>query len=348
MRQQNAVLLHTIIACALFFVGNFLLYHMLSGSKQPIVKTQQHTQQNQQTKEPPPWLDLQYQTLCTLESNHDTDNCARFTLIIQTFNRDEQLLENLLFYSEMTVIDKILIIWNNINRKPPPGLLQLAQDNIKPSIHVIIEEKNSINNRYKARDIIQTDAVMIMDDDIKMEEYALELAFKTWRNHPRKMVGFTARVVQQNPTLPHHCEDKKFDWYYGNTCMYRNGTLHTWEVNHFNLILPQALFLHKSYLNMYMLATPKELLDMVDEKMNCDDLFLAATHAFVTRETPLNVITTSEYIFDTSRGQGIHPGLHSIPGHYEKRTECLQALMKSFGFMPLMDSYHRIYVEDLY
>ena len=55
--------------------------------------------------------------------NHDHNNVAedseRFTLILQTYNRTDILMKLLNHYCAVPRVDKIIVVWNNIDEQPP-------------------------------------------------------------------------------------------------------------------------------------------------------------------------------------------------------------------------------------
>jgi hypothetical protein len=243
-----------------------------------------------------------------------------------------------------------MLIWNNIGVPVDENILQFQKTSPVP-INIILEERNSISNRFKVRDDITTDAVMIIDDDVELELPVLKVGYQTWKNHPRKMVGFSARVISNKPTYPEHCDSEQTqNWYYGNACYYKNGTHNFWPVVttrlfYFHLVLPQALFMHRSFLQMYSQATPKVLLDMVDEQMNCDDLVLATTHAHLMRETAVRVWTSTAYDYDGEDSEV--PGLHKTQNHMMKRNYCLKKIEETYGYMPLIESTHSLWLDAI-
>jgi alpha-1,4-N-acetylglucosaminyltransferase EXTL3 len=89
-------------------------------------------------------------------------------------------------------------------------------------------EKNSLQNRFLPFDLIRTDAVTVMDDDVKISGKDLTFGFWAWREQPTRLMGYVVRNVG--------VKDRKVYIYQGQVfCDY-------------NIILTGASILHKYYL----------------------------------------------------------------------------------------------------
>lgn len=90
---------------------------------------------------------------------------------------------------------KIILIWNNIDERPPADLVELASSY---SVPVIIEERgrNSLNERFYPTPAIKTECVFAMDDDMVFTAKDVENGYQAWRTFGlgrKRMVGFVPR-----------------------------------------------------------------------------------------------------------------------------------------------------------
>uniref|UniRef100_A0AC34R6P3 Uncharacterized protein n=1 Tax=Panagrolaimus sp. JU765 TaxID=591449 RepID=A0AC34R6P3_9BILA len=97
----------------------------------------------------------------------------QFTIVIVTYNRDNVLFMQLESFQQLPFLNKIVIIWNNIDREPPKSW---------PKLHVPIyfvkAKRNSLNNRFLPLYIIETEAVLSLDDDMDLKQAEIILAFR--------------------------------------------------------------------------------------------------------------------------------------------------------------------------
>ncbi|XP_077470793.1 exostosin-like 2 isoform X2 [Stigmatopora argus] len=115
-----------------------------------------------------------------------------FTLIIQTYKRDEILLKVLERCLAVSNLHKILIVWNNVDEGPS----QKLRDSLGPhNIPIVfLEQKmNSLQNRLQPFSEIHTDAVLMLDDDVLLSVSDISFAFSVWKQFPDQIVGFVPR-----------------------------------------------------------------------------------------------------------------------------------------------------------
>ena len=184
-----------------------------------------------------------------------------------TYQRDQVLYNQLEMLNETPFLNKILVIWNNIEREPP-----LSWPRLNVPVYFIKAQKNSLNNRFIPYDLIETEAVLSLDDDMDLKRAEIVLAFRVWRQDRTKIVGFPAR---------HHAR-------YGDSMFYNSN--HTCQ---HSMVLTGAAFLHKNYLHAYTYGLPKIIHQKVDELMNCEDIAMNFLVAYLTRQPPIK--TTSKW-----------------------------------------------------
>ena len=84
--------------------------------------------------------------------DHSAD---RFTLILQTFNRTDILMKLLNHYSAMPNLDKIIVVWNNIEEQPPLEVWLKLSPHPVPVLF-LRQDDNKMRNRLKPFKQIET------------------------------------------------------------------------------------------------------------------------------------------------------------------------------------------------
>lgn len=86
----------------------------------------------------------------TLESKE------KFTLVMQTYNRTDLLIKLLNHYSGIQHLDRIVIVWNNLNQTPP----ERFWNSLKPhptEVFFLAQKENKMRNRLKSFPEIRTE-----------------------------------------------------------------------------------------------------------------------------------------------------------------------------------------------
>lgn len=73
--------------------------------------------------------------------------------------------------------------WPNINGIPLHILTTIGND-----------ERPTISHRFHPHPLIQTDAVLSLDEDTILNTDELDFAYKVWRDFPDRIVGYPARA----------------------------------------------------------------------------------------------------------------------------------------------------------
>jgi len=94
--------------------------------------------------------------------------------------------------SETPSLSKIVVVWNNQEKMPPPAS---SWPKISPvALKVIKTHANLLSNRFYPYEEIDTEAVLSLDDDIDMlTSDELEFGYQVWREFPDRLVGFPSR-----------------------------------------------------------------------------------------------------------------------------------------------------------
>ena len=113
----------------------------------------------------------------------------QFTIVILTFERQSVLIDSLQRLKSLPYLNKIVIIWNS--KSLPESDLKWPELGVE--IVVIKAEKNSLNNRFKPYDVIETEAILSMDDDVHLRNDEIIFGFRVWREARERIVGFPGR-----------------------------------------------------------------------------------------------------------------------------------------------------------
>ncbi|KAG5447343.1 hypothetical protein CSKR_114311, partial [Clonorchis sinensis] len=137
--------------------------------------------------------------------------------------------------------------------------------------------RNSLNNRFLPLDLILTDAVLLLDDDVKLSKEEIEFGFDAWRENPDRIVG--------HPERGHRFDPKEKKWAYNAA-----------PAGKYSMILTGAAFLHKYYLYAYTWDMPLAARELVDRTKNCEDIAMNFYVAHLTRKPPIKGVKRA-YLF---------------------------------------------------
>ncbi|CAI8051261.1 Exostosin-2 [Geodia barretti] len=174
-----------------------------------------------------------------------------FTAVILAYDRIEMLFKVIQSVSKAPSLAKVLVVWNNVKKIPPPSE---EWPRIRQKIQVIRSKENKLSNRFYPYPEIQTACILAVDDDIAMiTADELEFGYKAWQEFPNRLVGFPGRV---------HVKDYKTQrWRYESEWL-----------NNISLVLTGAAFYHKFYHYQYTHMMPRAIRQWVDVHMNCEDI----------------------------------------------------------------------------
>ncbi|KAJ0011643.1 hypothetical protein NQD34_012618 [Periophthalmus magnuspinnatus] len=254
---------------------------------------------------------------------------SKFTIIMQTYNRTDVLLKLLNHYQAMPHLQRIIIVWNNIGEPTP----QKLWDSLGPHPVPIVFKQQSTNlmrNRLQSFKEIDTDAVLMLDDDTLVSVPDVSFAFSVWNQFPDQIVGFVPRK--------HVLTDK-------GIYSYGSFELQNPEISggdRYSMVLIGAAFFHRRYLQLFQ-EQDKAVLALIDETQNCDDIvmnFVVSLYLKKIRETSYNrpsgvfvkPVDMRNLEKDASSG---YQGMWHRPEHLLQRSYCLNRLAHIYGVMPL-------------
>lgn len=218
----------------------------------------------------------------------------QFTIVMLTYEREKVLLNSISMLYGLPYLNKVVVVWNS----PKPPAEELQWPDIGVPVIVVKAIRNSLNNRFLPYDIIETEAVLSMDDDAHLRHdeimfgfryimYTCNIStqislkyrfvfifnsyFRVWREHRDRVVGFPGRF-------------HAWDLNYNNGWLYNSN--YSCELS---MVLTGAAFIHKYYTYLYWNWLPQAIRDKVDEYMNCEDIAMNFLVSHITRKPPVKV-----------------------------------------------------------
>ena len=199
------------------------------------------------------------------------------------------------------VVQQVIVIWNG--GPMPEKVAQLARPPRKAArVTVIQKDVNSLNNRYDPSLPIHTGAVMVVDDDMKIQAETITCAFNAWKRDPFKLYSYgEGRSVTPS------------GYGYDSPGM-TIGDPRT------NFLLPRLIF-HVDFLAEYFGDKYSSLRSYVDTQgAHCDDIAFAAVVTKYT-QSPMHYIPAP---YTDKQGAGL--------GHQTDRltlrNECAKEIVK--------------------
>lgn len=83
----------------------------------------------------------------------------------------------------------VVIVWNRLDVDVPD--MRGLRSGVP--VHAVRMRTNSMNNRFLVADHIETDAVLLVDDDLRIPVQDVEDLYSVWRDNQRRLVGFLPR-----------------------------------------------------------------------------------------------------------------------------------------------------------
>ncbi|KAJ0181212.1 hypothetical protein K1T71_003297 [Dendrolimus kikuchii] len=238
----------------------------------------------------------------------------QFTIVILTYERETVLAAALARLRGLPYLNKVVVVWNG----PSSPLSLSAWPESGAPVAVVRPPRNSLNNRFLPYHLIETEAVLCVDDDAHLRHDEIVFAFRVWREHRDRIVGFPGR---------YHAWDLNFN----------NGFLYNSNYScELSMVLTGAAFVHRYYLWAYFRMLPAAIRDYVDEYMNCEDIAMNFLVSHITRKPPVKV--TSRWTF---RCPGCPVTLSADETHFHERHKCIQFFSHVMGYTPLLSTQYR-------
>ncbi|ONK64650.1 uncharacterized protein A4U43_C07F28390 [Asparagus officinalis] len=235
------------------------------------------------------------------------EHYSQFTMLTMTYDaRLWNLKMSVEHYSRCSSVREIVVAWN---KGQAPNISDF--DSAVP-LRIRVEDKNSLNNRFKPDPLIKTRAILELDDDIMMTCDDVERGFKVWRDHPERIVGFYPRLAEGSPL---QYRDEKYS-------RKKKG---------YNMILTGAAFVDKGLaFERYWSKEASKGRDMVDKFFNCEDVLLNFLYANASASTKAVEYVRPSWAIDTSKLKGVAIS-RNTQAHYNVRSECIARFTKLYG-----------------
>ncbi|KAG5683893.1 hypothetical protein PVAND_013153 [Polypedilum vanderplanki] len=265
---------------------------------------------------------------------------ANFTAVIfvqvgQPINPQSALYKLVKSITKSQFVNRILILWAadqkvpSRKRFPATGhvplhivtSLNIPQMQTHSSLNIAAgatDERPSISQRFQPHPLIETDAILSLDEDAILNTEEIDFAYNVWKFFPERIVGFPARA--------HFYDDSKNTW----------GYTSKWT-NYYSIVLTGAAFYHRYYNYLYTNFLSHLLLKTVQQSSNCEDILMNMMVSHVTRKPPIKVTQRKAY---KDRDSVRSPW--NDPDHFIQRQSCLNTFVAVFGYMPLLKSNMRL------
>ena len=250
----------------------------------------------------------------------------QFTILILTFKREISLIRLLEKYVKLPYLNSIIVIWNDMSTEPSSDFYQKFNLYLSAKrIRIIKSEKNSLNNRFLPYNLIYTDCILSLDDDVMLRPDEIMLGFRVWRENRDRVVGFPARYHTWNFSI------NNFEYKSDHTCEY-------------SMILTGAAFYHRFFNHAFFFFMDDRIRNKIDELNNCEDIAFNMMVSHMTRKPPIKVTCRWNFYCsecELSKLNVQESGISFKPDHYIKRTECLQYFISIYGYNPLLYTQYR-------
>ena len=255
----------------------------------------------------------------------------QFTILINTWRRNECLIDSVEHYLRCPAVAQIRIIWSDPIKHPPGRLVAIRRK--LGGDRLVFDEygDDKLTNRFKWNDDWRTEGIFQTDDDIKFSCDLITNTFKLWRAVPDHLIGFAPRIPladyrvrgRQSPKRAFYEWDRAF-----TECQYE--------------LLFQTLggFIHRKYYALYSQdgmngegTEWKQIKESVDGNVTAEDISLSLHYSFSSGNAPISVVVPESemYIDDFLKCTG-DKSVIMHTNSAEKRTNIFLDILTVLGF----------------
>jgi len=251
-----------------------------------------------------------------------------FTILINTWRRNECLLDSVQHYLECDAVNQIRVIWSDPDNAVPAELV-VIQSQLESDRLVFDEYRDDkLTNRFKWNEEWRTEGIFQTDDDIKFSCNLITNTFKLWKLMTDHLIGFV-------PRLP-------FDDYTdrGRGRQSRNKAFYRWsdafsQCRYELMFQTVAGFIHRKYYKMYTENGGRwqQIKDSVNGNVTAEDITLSLLYSFHSGNAPIAVVIPENemLIDDFKKCSGIRSEeMHSDSDR--KRTNIFLDALEVMGY----------------
>mmetsp|Transcript_10538 Transcript_10538/g.15835 ORF Transcript_10538/g.15835 Transcript_10538/m.15835 type:complete len:465 (+) Transcript_10538:2382-3776(+) len=251
------------------------------------------------------------------DNEDNVKNNNKFTILINTWQRNQCLINSVRHYLECSRVAQIRVIWSDPSNDVPSSLRTLQQSLSDPQRLVFDEYKdNKLTNRFKYNSEWKTEAIFQTDDDIMFSCALLENTFKLWQSLPDYMIGYAPREpykqYRQRKTAQFYTWDEPF-----TQCRYSL------------LFVTLGGFMHRKYYEMYdamdINGVPngwRQAKDAVNGNITAEDISMSMLYTFQSGLPPITVtVPESEMLIKPFLACQEHKSLIMHTDSRRKRTD---------------------------
>ncbi len=248
-----------------------------------------------------------------------------FTIVFYSFKREKKLISILTKYLHLKFLNRIILIWNRNSTRPSNLFLNKFRRelNIKKNIVLTSNVNRNLNKRFLPYDMIQTDAVLNINDEAHLTDEAIALGFRVWRENRDQLVGFAPRGHSW------HVKSQQY--------MFR-----TYFNCEYSMVLTTAVFYHRFYNYQYTYMLDKRIKDKIYDFDNCDDIAFNYMVSSLLRKPPIKVSSISFQACQNCGNIDQTRFLARKKSVFSQRHECLNYFNRVFGYNPLLYSQYRV------
>lgn len=185
---------------------------------------------------------------------------------------------------------------------------------------------NTLNNRFNPTHLIRTEAMLMIDDDIRVSIPDVDFAFAVWKSHPERIVGPYKRHFRQTADNRNVYEIKR---QYNNHPVSNNVQYEDMDPRVtalspvYDAVLTKFFFARTEYLWLYTCVTPPGAHWVVDQYVNGEDILFNLVVSSFTGLGPLGIAIKVDDFGSTK-------GISLSKSHSRRRTKVLDALINLF------------------
>jgi len=253
--------------------------------------------------------------MSTLSDNTADKYTAILVATTPIYKSSASLFQLIKVINKSQKIDQILVIWLPEDEIPNKSKWPRT---IVP-LRVVHPAKKSMNSRFAIINLIKTDAVFTLDEDVVITVGQLDFAYSVWKSNPSRIVGFT-----QSNHVPDNNND--IQWKHSSRLS-----------NEFSTISMTSAVFHKYYSHHYNNAAPKAMLDLVERENTCESLAMNFLVSHIIQQPPIKVAHATSFK-DGSPTKNRFGKSFTHQEYAESQQRCFKELVKIFSGLPLSHS----------